>query len=514
MAYNRQLYTTPSSAIDAGVIYDQTEAKLQNEVNADIRSILANKTFPYDSEFTILPNNTDLNTIVEPGNYRFVSTSTYTNVPYSITTGIVGMLIVFKPTGYASTAYRTQLVLGPMNGQRIAWRYTANSTTQPVTWQAWHKLAQSDDLSNLLSKTGDTVTGPFAIKSSNIQHGTYTNANVVGDNRLLFQDKNGTSFGYIAPYVTNSGSEGLNFRATRTVGSSSISNFLSLYIDASGNKIVALSDPDKWRTALGLGTSGALPVTIAQGGTGATSAANARTSLAVLGTAGGTMTGNITMKAADKVDGTAPTSAEVDGPRINFYDTNGQFLGKLCNTFTSAGNEGMVLYARRVVNSTNKNAYIAMYLNSSGAESIILSSPTAWRTALGLGTSGALPITVAQGGTGRTSVYVTSTLTTITSDIASAASGFSITSGSYAEWGKVAQVVLSVKTTAATSGGASSGVQFATFKVGHRPVTQINGISTAAGKLATLESNGVAKIWADFAANYTFTFRATYILAN
>ena len=514
MSVTRQLYTTPSSAIDAGVIYDQTEEKLQNEINADIRSILANKTFPYDSEFTILPNNTDLNTIVEPGNYRFVSTSTYTNVPYSVTTGIIGMLIVFKPTGYVSTAYRTQLVLGPMNGQRIAWRYTANATAQTVTWQAWHKLAQSDDLSNFVSKTGDTVTGPFAVKSSNIQHGSYTNSNAVGDNRLLFQDKNGTSFGYIAPYVTNSGSEGLNFRALRTVGSSSIYNFLSLYIDASGNKIVALSDPDKWRTALGLGTSGELPITVAQGGTGATTAANARTSLAVLGTAGGTMTGSITMKSTDKVDGTAPTSAEVDGPRINFYDTNGQFLGKLCNTFTSAGLEGMVLYARRVINNANKNAYLAMYLNSSGAESIALSSPTAWRTALGLGTSGALPIAINQGGTGRTSTYILTTLTTIKSDIVSPASGFDITAGTYVEWGKVAQVTLSMKALSATSGGASSGVQFATFKAGHRPACVINANVSANSYLAIVESGGAATIYADFAANKTFSFRATYILGN
>lgn len=41
-----------------------------------------------------------------------------------------------------------------------------------------------------------------------------------------------------------------------------------------------------------LAGSAALPV--ANGGTGSTSAANARTALAVLGTAGGTMTGNIT----------------------------------------------------------------------------------------------------------------------------------------------------------------------------------------------------------------------------
>ena len=34
MAYNRELYTTPGAALDAGIIYDQTEGKMQSEINA------------------------------------------------------------------------------------------------------------------------------------------------------------------------------------------------------------------------------------------------------------------------------------------------------------------------------------------------------------------------------------------------------------------------------------------------------------------------------------------------
>lgn len=38
MAYNKNLYTSSTSALDAGIIYDQTETKMQSEVNALIKS--------------------------------------------------------------------------------------------------------------------------------------------------------------------------------------------------------------------------------------------------------------------------------------------------------------------------------------------------------------------------------------------------------------------------------------------------------------------------------------------
>ena len=38
MAYNKNLYTSSTSALDAGIVYDQTETKMQSEVNASIKS--------------------------------------------------------------------------------------------------------------------------------------------------------------------------------------------------------------------------------------------------------------------------------------------------------------------------------------------------------------------------------------------------------------------------------------------------------------------------------------------
>ena len=50
---------------------------------------------------------------------------------------------------------------------------------------------------------------------------------------------------------------------------------MSFRVAADGTRSVVVSDAEPWLSALGLGTSGALPITIGQGGTGATTAADA-----------------------------------------------------------------------------------------------------------------------------------------------------------------------------------------------------------------------------------------------
>ena len=67
-------------------------------------------------------------------------------------------------------------------------------------------------------------------------------------------------------------------RSYRSVNGDSVTNYVALLTDASGNRSVGLV-ADAWLKALGLGTSGVLPVTIAQGGTGANNASDARANL-------------------------------------------------------------------------------------------------------------------------------------------------------------------------------------------------------------------------------------------
>lgn len=40
MTYNKNLYTSSTSALDAGIVYDQTETKMQSEINADLKNTL------------------------------------------------------------------------------------------------------------------------------------------------------------------------------------------------------------------------------------------------------------------------------------------------------------------------------------------------------------------------------------------------------------------------------------------------------------------------------------------
>lgn len=486
MSVTRQLYTTPSSAIDAGVIYDQTEAKLQNEVNAALKSQI-NESFTFGTITSVLATpNTNLNTIVDPGNYRGSTDYTYTNKPDSVSTAFI--LRVYKSTGASNSNYRHQMYIpADLGNSRI---YIRSTPDLGSTWSVWRKIIQDADINSKFPVSianGGTGATSAANAKANLGLGTaaqnFSAGNYTGTEQL---------FGISAKCVnTNSA---LNGKTT------------SLVIKEHGIFVWNNTDAhSEWDLAI--------PVTVAQGGTGATTAAAARTNLAVLGTAGGTMTGSINLKGTNVEDGTV-VSSETIPARLYFKDKNDTNIGYVCTDFLTDGRQGVVLRTQRYINSTLTSNYLALFIAADGTRTISLSEVVPWRKALNLGTSGALPITVAQGGTGSTSVYVTSTLTTITSDIASAASGFSITAGSYAQWGKVAQVTLSMKTTAATSGGASNGVQFATFKAGHRPATMINGIVSSTGKLATLESNGTAKIWADYAANYTFTFRATYILGN
>lgn len=127
-------------------------------------------------------------------------------------------------------------------------------------------------LKGVVKKAGDTMTGNLVVQSPFDSTQTTPSSTVNGKYVGLY-DQNNKLIGYIQPQlVGTNGLYNLIIAASRMLGGSPRTNNLILRVAADGSKSVSVSDPAAWREALGLGTNGALPITIAQGGTGATTA--------------------------------------------------------------------------------------------------------------------------------------------------------------------------------------------------------------------------------------------------
>lgn len=109
----------------------------------------------------------------------------------------------------------------------------------------------------------------------------------------------------------------------------------------------------------------------------------------------------------------------------------------------------------------------------------------------------------------------TTTRTTEPGDVASAASGFEVTAASFAQWGRMAQLHLAVKTDAALAAGTSYTI--ATVNAGKRPAIIAGGVNStnnnANGQQQIGTSGAVTfRPTASVAAGTTVYVRSTYIL--
>lgn len=116
---------------------------------------------------------------------------------------------------------------------------------------------------------------------------------------------------------------------------------------------------------------------------------------------------------------------------------------------------------------------------------------------------GTLP--VAQGGSGRTGTGSTTTI----SDIATAGSGYSITTAQYAWWGKVAMLRLVVKKNSTAGSGTQT---VATLVSGKRPRYNATG-QWLWNNGAAISLDGAVQINGNVAADASVTITSTYILA-
>lgn len=222
---------------------------------------------------------------------------------------------------------------------------------------------------------------------------------------------------------------------------------------------------------------------------------------------GGTATGSIILSSSN-IDTSVVPSSGVTGRAFGLADKNEVLMGSLYPGRTTAGVNSVVLTAYQTVNGSNVANYVLMGVSPTGDALVQLSSPSAWRTALGLGTSGAFPLTIAQGGTGSTGVDAESTI----SNIITAASGFTIIAANYRQWGKIAQIYFQARKAEAQTTAAS--MTLGTVVTGKRPVLLCSVVCADSSTITTafLSAAGVVTASGTWAANGVKTFVATYLL--
>ena len=319
-----------------------------------------------------------------------------------------------------------------------------------------------------VDRAGDTMTGELdmadadiALTSSAITLGTKPASNQF-TNKFRFRDAVRKTMARIQAVYLTSGQSGIQIYADNYADGEDVYNYLGMYMGETGIATVAMSHPAAWRWALGLGTNGALPITVAQGGTGAATAA----AHSVFAGPAGSSAGAPSFRALSMDDITAGTLAVARGG-------TGAATAAAHSVF--AGPAG----------------------SSAGAPSFRALSAADI-------TAGTLPI--ARGGTGQTSVsWVTSW-----ANIATAASGVTGSNATFCQWGKLGMLFLSGSvTTAKTTGNV-----LATLLAGLRPAIAAPAQAWLSTNLAAvIQANGEIILGGSLSAGTAFTIIACYLLA-
>lgn len=187
-----------------------------------------------------------------------------------------------------------------------------------------------------------------------------------------------------------------------------------------------------------------------------------------------------------------------------FRDVAAKYFGRIMALQRSDGRAGVDIGAARSINGSTVYNTVEMTIDDTGAKNVIVDSPS-WRKALGLGTSGAFPITIAQGGTGQTGLITTNTI----SEIITAASGFAITEAYFAQFGKVAMFSAVIRANNAVT--SSAWTTWATLKAGKRPFVDC-AINATLTSFCQLSSQGEILVSETVSANSVYVFSGTYLL--
>ena len=135
-------------------------------------------------------------------------------------------------------------------------------------------------------------------------------------------------------------------------------------------------------------------------------------------------------------------------------------------------------------------------------------SSAAWRKALGLGdTNGALPLTIAQGGSGDTQTVQETTI----ANVATAGANVTLTQTLYCRWGKLAMIEIMGKATA----DIASGSTIFTLVSGKRPALDSSAqVWRSTTFVSTIQQDGTAVLaGSTLSSGSGFTILACYLLA-
>lgn len=312
----------------------------------------------------------------------------------------------------------SKITAGTLNANRIpdlnASKITAGIL--PIERGGTGATAASAALSNLgaVAKSGDTMTGNLTLengkmlllgnsistglqmariylRSSDVSHGNnvsvwYNNTNSHG-NQLYYlpaYDETLSSGNYYYKILTSKEpvaiTEGGTGNANGTVSKLTTARTIQTNLASTS---AASFDGSANVTP---GVTGILG--IANGGTGATTAANAIANLGAVSKSGDTMTGNLIV--SDHNINVKKTNADISASTIaqNQYaifgmtDKNDRYIGYVQANNDTSGASSITVASRKYINNSNVNNGVTLSVNASGVRSVNVNDDEAWRNAI------------------------------------------------------------------------------------------------------------------------------------